>query len=196
MAVTVNWITKVISVPKADLTFIGPGQLYELDVDSFRLELKSIEADEGMPFVDTHQHNTEVTVGGVTLARVVEIINGYTIEFEDDQYAVNLVGANNNISDVSVVNQVSIRSANSAGLISVDKGQSTEIAAAVWDELMSGHKSSGTAGLFLRLIQQMVAGNVVVAPDGLSITVRDEDNATVLATFAVSADERTMTRTA
>jgi len=51
------------------------------------------------------------------LARVVEIINDYTITFEDGQYAVNLVGANSNVADRVNVNQVSVRASNSAGLI-------------------------------------------------------------------------------
>ena len=57
-----------------------------------------------------------MSVGGVILARVIQIINGYTVTFEDGQYAVNLVGANSNVGDVVNVNQVSVRSANSAGL--------------------------------------------------------------------------------
>jgi hypothetical protein len=119
MTISINWATKVINVPKADLTNLGGG-VYELDVDWFRLQLKNIEdSEEGMNFPDTHRHNTEVTLGSLVLARVVEIINGYTITFEDGQYAVNLVGANNNISDVANVNQVSIRSSNSAGMIVV-----------------------------------------------------------------------------
>ena len=44
------------------------------------------------------------------------MINGYTVTFEDGQYAVNLVGANSNVGDRVNVNQVSVRSANSAGL--------------------------------------------------------------------------------
>jgi hypothetical protein len=59
-----------------------------------------------------------VSLGGLTYARVIEIINGYTITFEDGQYAVNLVGANSNVGDCVNVNQVSVRSANSAGLTS------------------------------------------------------------------------------
>lgn len=119
MALSVDWPTKVIFVPKADLTLVQstPTEIRSLDTNAFRLELKAIEADEGMPFLDTHQHNPPVSVGGVTLARVIEIINGYTVTFEDGQYAVNLVGSNNNIGDRVNVNQVSIRSANSAGLV-------------------------------------------------------------------------------
>jgi len=119
VAITIDWPTQVINVPRDDLLLVqsAPTEIRELDIDAFRLELKSIEASiEGMPFVDTHSHNPPVTVGGVTLARVVEIINGYTVTFEDGQYAVNLAGANSNIGDVTNVNQVSVRSANSAGL--------------------------------------------------------------------------------
>jgi len=97
----------------------SPIEIRELNLNAFRLDLKDLEDDEeGMPFPDTHKHNTEVTVGGLTLARVIEIINGYTVTFEDGQYAVNLVGANSNVGDVINVNQVSVRSQNSAGLIS------------------------------------------------------------------------------
>ena len=121
MAITINWTTKVISVPKADLTLIQstPTEIRELNLNDFRLTLKDLEdSEEGMPYLDTHSHNAPVDVGGVSLARVVEIINGYTVTFEDDQYAVNLVGANSNVGDVVNVNQVSVRSANSAGLVS------------------------------------------------------------------------------
>lgn len=116
MAISVNHATRVISVPQADLTQIGP-QLYYLNVNDFRLWLKDWEDSEaGIDMPDTHRHNTEVTLGGVTLARTVEIINGYTITFENGQYAVQLGGANNNLADVTNVNEVSIRSNNSAGL--------------------------------------------------------------------------------
>lgn len=117
--VRVDWDAKIIHVPRTHMLLVqtSPVEVRELDLDAFRLELKSLEAGEyGMAYLDTHSHNPPVTVGGVTLARVVEIINGYTITFEDGQYAVNLVGANSNIADVTNVNQVSVRSANSAGL--------------------------------------------------------------------------------
>lgn len=120
----INWGTKVIYVYKADsfMTSLGGG-IYEMDTDAFRLELKDLEdSEEGMPFPDTHRHNTEVTLSGVTYARFLEIINGYTITFENDQYAVNLAGSNNNIADVMNVNQVSLRSFNSAGLVVVGGG--------------------------------------------------------------------------
>lgn len=96
---------------------VGPPEIRELNTDNFRLDLKNIEDSEThMPFLDTHKHNQPVTVGGVTLARVVEIINGYTITFENGTYAVNLNGSNNNIGDVLNLNNVQVRSNNSAGL--------------------------------------------------------------------------------
>lgn len=123
MAITINWATLVIFVPQADLSFIG-GSVWGMDVDAFRLTLKNIEAArEGMAFLDTHRHNTEVVLSGITFARTFEIINGYTVEFEDGNYSVSASGANHNIADVKVVNQVSLIVNNSAGLIqaNIDK---------------------------------------------------------------------------
>ena len=122
MAITIDYgNTNIIFVPQADLTLVT-GSLYELDVNAFRLTLKDLEDDEaGMAFPLTHIHNTEVTVAGTTFARTVEIIAPYSVEFEDGQYSVRLVGANNNIFDVEngilVRNQVSVIPTNSAGLI-------------------------------------------------------------------------------
>lgn len=120
MAISIDWSTKVISIPRTDLTLIqlSPTEVRELNTDAFRLELKALEATfYGMAYEKTHTHNPPVQVGGVELSRVIEIINGYTITFEDGQYAVNLQGSNSNIADVVNVNQVSIRSGNSAGLV-------------------------------------------------------------------------------
>ena len=121
MAVTVDYATKIITIPKADLTLVT-GTLYELDTDAFRLELASIQDSEAGMWADTmYTHNTEVTVAGTTFARTIEIINGYSIEFEDGTYSVRLAGSNNNIFDVEngilVQNTVQVIAQNSAGLI-------------------------------------------------------------------------------
>lgn len=161
--ISINHSTKRISVPQADLTFVS-GSLYELDVDAFRLILKGLEDDaDGMTLLDTHRHNTAVTVGGTTLARVVEIINGFTITFGDGQYAVRLVGANSNIPDVTNINQVSIRSQNSAGLITVTSGSGItaqdklDIADRVHDELLADHTTAGSLGKALADVNARVA---------------------------------------
>jgi len=143
MAVTIDYQTRIISIPKADLTLVQstPIEIRALDINAFRLELKDIEDNVGgMPFVDTHRHFPVVSVGGVTLARVVEIINGYTITFENGSYAVNLVGANSNIGDVLNLNQVQVRSANSAGLADLD------LANKVWGAALTDHIDTGTFG--------------------------------------------------
>jgi hypothetical protein len=94
-----------------------------------------------MAWPRTHRHNTTVEVGGVILARVVEILSPYVIQFEDGQYAVNLTGANSNIGDRVVVNQVSVRSSNSAGL----QDLSTLLAAAYQGEVIV-NTATGQAG--------------------------------------------------
>jgi len=82
MAISINCATKVIYVPKNYLTLVS-GSLYELNVNQFRLDLKDWEdSDVGMAMPDTHNHNTQVQLSGVTYARTFEIINGYTVEFE------------------------------------------------------------------------------------------------------------------
>jgi hypothetical protein len=143
--VEIVWGERRIIVPKLATHLIQstPSEIRELDLDDFRLALKNLEdSPEGMPYPDTHRHNTTVNVGGVTLARVIEIINDYIIEFEDGQYAVNLIGANSNVADRVVVNQVSVRAANSAGLVVGEGGSSLtveDIVAGVIADLMANH---------------------------------------------------------
>lgn len=156
MAISIDWPTKVITVPKVDTTLVdaGPPEIRSLDVNQFRKDLNALQAgEEGLPFDITHTHNAPVTVAGITLARVVEIINGYTVTFEDGSYAVNLTGANNNISDVMNLNTVSLRSANSAGLIEGN----------ISDQTVEGVY---TVQDVLKLLFAGMAGDVSGAPSG------------------------------
>ena len=129
--ITINWQSRVINISRDYLgtpTQTIPSYIYSFDTNQFRLDLKDLEDGiDGMPHLDTHTHNTQVLLGGVIYARIIEMINGYTVTFEDGQYAVNLFESNNNIGDVVNVNQVSIRTNNSAGLI-VDPGISELLA--------------------------------------------------------------------
>ncbi len=158
MPISVHWPSKVITVPQSYLTSLG-GDLYELDIDEFRLELKDLEdGEQGISYLDTHNRNAPVTLAGATYAQTLEVINGYTVTFEDGQYAVNLVGANSNLSDVTNVNQVSVRSFNSAGLIVTSGGGSAptanQVASAVWDKALSAHVTAGSAGKTLADTEQ------------------------------------------
>lgn len=116
----VDWPRGVIFIPKDSTTLVQsyPKEIRELDLNTLRLTLKDLEdSDYGMVYQKTHNHNTTVTVSGVSLARVIEILDPYTITFEDGYYAVNLSGANSNVLDKTNVNNVSVRSSNSAGLV-------------------------------------------------------------------------------
>lgn len=150
MAITIDWLNRIIHVPIADLTLISssPKILRSMDLNWFRTQLKILEESEsGIVNPDTHIHYTKIDLSGTTYARTIKIINGYTVTFENDHYAIEIYGANSNISDVTNVNDVSIRTANSAGLISISTGsglsneehnklmnipQETENAEAVW----------------------------------------------------------------
>lgn len=151
MPISIDPSTCVISVPQSYLTALG-GDIYELDVNQFRLDLKDWEDSEvGVSMPDTHKHTTSTTMSGVTYARFVEILFPYTITFEDvgTPYTVKCVGANHNIGDRKNVNQVSLIIGNSAGLIEVATGagpSAAAIAGAVWDEALAAHTGIGSAG--------------------------------------------------
>lgn len=137
MAISVDWMTKVITVPQSYCTLVS-GTLYELDTNQFRLDLKDLEdGEEGMIFLETHRHNTTVTVAGTTFARTIEIINGYSVVFTPSSaWSVRLAGSNNNIFDVQngilVQNQVQVIPTNSAGLIVGAGANPDDVAVAVW----------------------------------------------------------------
>ena len=59
MTITINWATKVIFIPKADLTLVqvSPTEILSLDLNVLRLVLKDNEDNEdGIIFLDTHSH--------------------------------------------------------------------------------------------------------------------------------------------
>lgn len=177
MAITIDYATKIIFVPQADLTLIS-GTLYELDVDIFRKALNDIaDSEEGMWADTNHIHNTEVTVAGTTFARTVEIINGYSVEFENGTYSVRLTGANNNLFDVEngilVQNSVQIIAANSAGLIT------TEGAPAGLDPTQDAR---------LILMEKILRNKFITDPVTGVATVFDDDDTTPLITSPLFED--------
>lgn len=196
MAISVDWVTRVIFVPQADLTPTADPSIFELDTNAFRLALKDLEDDpnEGVPYPDTHRHNTTVTLAGVTFARTLEIINGYTIEFEDGPYRVSLQATNNNIGDVAVVNQVSIISNNSAGLQEVNVSGSGASAEEVWNHILGDGVTARTAllGAFQALLNN---STIVTQPDDSNVvTIFADDGTTPVFQFTVSADGKVRAR--
>ena len=159
MAITIDWPNSIIHVPKADMTLVQsvPFELRELDTNWFRLELRKLEDDvDGRPWQRTHDHNADVTVGGITLVDVLIILAPYTITFEDGQYGVVLTGTNNNILERKNFNQVSVSPSNSAGYIQIETGSGVteqdklDIADRVWDEDLSVHSQPDSASTAVR----------------------------------------------
>ena len=187
--ITIDWKTFIISVPKADMALVqsNPIEIRELDLNTFRLILKGIEDDpEGMGFPKTHDHVAPFTVGGVTLARAVKLLDPYTVTFENGTYAVNLVGANSNVADKVNLNYVSVRSANSAGLITVVSGSGVteqdkeDIADLVWtttgaDEVNSKLDAIPTSGVIAATVWENPTASGInekldALPDATEIT--------------------------
>jgi hypothetical protein len=167
MAVTINYATLVISVEQSDLTPLGGG-VYELNANAFRNTLKNLEdSEDGMVFPPTLRHATESTLSGVTYARQLEIINGYTITFETvgSPYTVQVVGANHNLGDVTNFDGgMSMIVGNSAGLqvVSVGSGLSTP-----QDERLAR-------------IEKFLRNKRITDPTTGTQTVFDDDGSTVL----------------
>ena len=136
MAISIDHDTLIITVPQADLTFVS-GTFYRMDTENyFRAGVLALLDDEDhMVLEDAISHNTEVTVAGVTYARFIELINGYSVEFSpNSQWTVEVTGSNNNLHDVAagalVQNQVQVITTNAAGLISVTSGSGLSAAQA------------------------------------------------------------------
>ena len=134
-----------------------------MDTDQFRKDLKSLEDDEaGMVWQKTHDHNTQVTIAGVTYARLVNILAPYTVTFEDGAYRVILEGSNNNIFDEGILNlnQVQVIPTNSAGLQIVTQGSGVteqdknDIADKVLREPVADHDS--VSGSLAEIISEIV----------------------------------------
>jgi hypothetical protein len=122
MAITIDYSNPaqfIINIPKADTTLVTttPSEVRQLNINDFRLTLNDIMDDAADVWaVTNHVHTPPLTISGVTLARVVEILDPYVIQFEDGSYSVNITGGNSNLSDVNIKNQVGLNTANSAGL--------------------------------------------------------------------------------
>ncbi len=176
MAISVTWGTKVINVPKdyTTLVQVSPTEIRDLDTNQFRLDLKSLEDDVyGMAHDTTHVHNPPLSVGGIELARTIEIINDYTITFEDGQWAVNLKGSNNNILDRTNKNQVSVNPGNSAGLVTSSAIEFGEYGGHVTVDMQnqSGKAGSGTVypwGTLRLPVNNFADAEIIAASRGFS----------------------------
>jgi len=128
MAVSIDESTKRITITQDYLTPVT-GTLYELNTETFRTDMNALMDSERYMWMDDYaRRNAPVSVAGVTLAQSIEIINGYSVEFDDGPgaYSVRLAGSNNNLFDIQngilVQNLVQVIPTNSAGLVEVNTG--------------------------------------------------------------------------
>ena len=151
MAISIDFVTKIITVPQADMTFVS-GTFYRLPTETkFRADVNALMDDEeGILHEDPISHNTTYIVAGVEYARKIEIINGYSITMSpDSQFSVELVGSNNNLWDVENgilnQNQVQVIPTNSAGLQEITTGgvDSTKVDQ-IWNALRLDEDTNNT----------------------------------------------------
>lgn len=123
MAYSVNWVTKVITIPVADLTLVS-GTRYSLDMDIFRIEIRRLEHAfvDGLwaPLILDHA-NIRLDFAGSNYAAFDEIINGYTVTFATGPTRVDVLGSNHNLLDVTNATGIMVTSANSAGLTNINE---------------------------------------------------------------------------
>jgi hypothetical protein len=180
---SVDWNTKIVTIPKADLTVVSLSpEVYSLDVTDLWQNLIDLQDDtDGMTYLDIVLNTPPLVAAGVTFARVLQIINGYTITFQDGQYAVNIIGGNSNISDVVNKNMVSVNTANSAGLIVTGAGGGDP-----WTTVLPGTYPPGTAGNALGNLPAAVAAIdsdvAAVANDLNDVATMVDDISTTLST--------------
>ena len=124
MAYSVNWVTKVISIPTSDLILIS-GTRYSLLMSDFLSEIRRLEWEftEGLwaPAILNHT-NTKFDFAGADYAPFDEILNNYTVQITGVATRVDLLGSNNDFIDALIPTGVSVVPSNSAGLQVVEVG--------------------------------------------------------------------------
>lgn len=167
MSYAVNWVTGLITIPRADLTLIS-GNQYRLNTADFHKEIRRLEwlFDEGIWALQVIKYTEPETLGGTPFAPRIKVINNYTIAFEEfaGVYSVEIDGANTNIADVTIVNNVSIRTKNTGGLVGMT--EITEI--------------YGRVGLDKNA--PLVTNSVSVSFGGVSMTIFEDANGEVTVT--------------
>lgn len=146
MPLTVDFANKIIYPDRAEMVQIqsSPIAIYQLDVNALHLDLRDLEDDEEGIWADvTHTYKAPTTLSGVTYARLMEIINDYTITFlPDNAWVCQVVGGNSNVGDRVNPNNVSVQVANSAGLQDAESLQAASFQGAVSIDITSSF--SGT----------------------------------------------------
>lgn len=174
MAYSVNWLTKIVTVPLTDLVFVS-GVNYTLDIDMAHDELRNLEWKfaEGLwaPAI-VEYINTQVLSGQI-YAPIVKMINGYTWDIASSNIVVSLIGSNTNFLDTYIPgNGISLLANNSAGKITITSGSGLDAA----------------QDTKLTKIEQSIFNRRKWDKVGDTVTIYDTDNTTPLYVFDTDAD--------
>ena len=124
MAYSVNWTTKVVTVPLTDLTLVS-GANYSLDSGDFWIEMRRLEASagDGLWAIQVIEYVNTQILSGITYSAIVKMINGYTWDTDTTNKTISLLGFNNNLLDTFIPGSgISVLANNSAGKIEVGSG--------------------------------------------------------------------------
>ena len=136
MSYSVNWVTKLITIPLSDLTLVS-GSNYTLAVADVHDEIRRLEWEQSgglwAPYILNHYPT--VTLSGIPKTRTVEMVNGYTWNVDSTNINISLIGIDSNLLDTYIPgNGISLLANNSVGKQDVAAlGSSEDIRAAVWD---------------------------------------------------------------
>ena len=144
MAYSVNWTTKVFTIPLGDLTLVS-GSNYTLDTSDFWIEVRRLEAsnatgdglyaEQALEFINTQ------TLSGITYSAIVKLINGYTWDINATNINVSLIGKNSNLLDTYIPgNGISVLANNSAGKTDDEN---------IWDANLVDHETAGSFGEYV-----------------------------------------------
>lgn len=130
MSYSVNWTTKVITVPLTDLTLIS-GSNYSLDTGEFWIEMRRLEASpsDGLWAEQAIEYVNTQTLSGIEYVAIVKVINGYTWDTDTTNKTISLLGGNSNLLDVFIPgNGISVLANNSAGKQIISTGSGLDAA--------------------------------------------------------------------
>jgi len=170
VAYSVDWLTKIVTIPTSDLTLVS-GTRYSLDMADCLAEVRRLEWAfvDGLwaPAILSHA-NTRFDFAGVDYAPFDDFINGYTVVITGAATRVDLLGSNNNFVDVLIATGVTVVPSNSAGLqiVSVGSGISQQDKDDIENQVHAHLMENGeTFEEQTKLIRAEAAGSIVKTGD-------------------------------
>lgn len=116
MPLLCDWNTKVITVPKTELTLVS-GTYYTLEVVKWFQLLRELNgAQEGIAET-VHEPIYNNTPPTTSTPRIVDVINGYTCQIENGAYNLDFINGNTNWRQVEIKNEVGVGTNNTTGFI-------------------------------------------------------------------------------